>query len=127
MIVGIPGGRQLALSVAGSWFFASSSCKTFNSAADAGVNEGTSGGGPPGVGKSNVQIPAQSGKELSEATFAYLCTTTVLGGGGPDWPWHADPKLAQAHNTTTIAGENLMLAPFRPWRIADSEREPCDR
>src|SRR5271156_3355871 len=125
MIVGMPGGKQLALSVAGSSFFASSSCRTFNSAADAGVSVGCSGGGPPGVGKSNVQIPAQSGNELREDA-AFPCDTAVLAGCWAAWPWQAIPKPAQTDNTITIAGENLMLAPFRQWRVADFERRPCD-
>src|SRR5271168_4063247 len=102
MMVGMPGGRQLALSVAGSSFFASASCRIFNSAADAGVNDGCSGGGPPGVGKSNVQIPAQSGSKLRDAGVAFLCTTTVLAGCCAACPWHVVPKPAKKHNTITI-------------------------
>src|SRR5277367_977201 len=126
MIVGMPGGRQLALSVAGSSFFASSASKTFSSAADTGVSTGCSGGGPPGVGKSNVQIPAQSGSEARDAVFAFLGTAKVLAGCGVACPWDSVAKPAKADSTITIAGKNLMLAPFPKWRVANCMQKLCD-
>src|ERR1700684_4314220 len=121
MMVGIPGGRQLALSVAGSSFLASASSKTFNSAAEAGVREGCSGAGPPGVGKSKVQIPAQSGNEPTDTGVGLLCTTTVLAGCAC-LPWQMVPKLARADTAINIAGENLTFAPFRQWLQANFDK-----
>src|ERR1700733_8897525 len=125
MMVGMPGGRQLALSVAGSSFLASASSKTFNSAADAGVSDGCSGAGPPGVGKSKVQIPAQSGKEPTGTPAAVLCTTTFFAGCCACWPWQTVPKPAKADNAIRIAGENLTFAPFRQWHLANFDRIPA--
>src|ERR1700723_427630 len=124
MMVGMPGGRQLALSVAGSSFLASASSKTFNSAADAGVSDGCSGAGPPGVGKSKVHIPAQSGNEPTDAEAALLWTTPLAGCCGC-WPWQIPPKPAPAHHTKKNAGKTLTRAPFPMWRLANLERIPA--
>src|ERR1700733_7178131 len=125
MMVGMPGGRQLALSVAGSSFLASASSRTFNSAADAGVREGCSGAGPPGVGKSKVQIPAQSGSEPTDTAAALLCATTSLAGCCGCWPWQNPPKAAIADNAIQIAGKDLTFAPIQLWRLANSQSIPA--
>src|ERR1700683_309208 len=125
MMVGMPGGRQLALSVAGSSFLASASSRTFNSAADAGVSDGCSGAGPPGVGKSKVQIPAQSGSVPTDPAAALLCTTTSLAGCCACWAWQIPPKPAIADNAKTIAGEDLTFAPIQLRRLANFQRIPA--
>src|SRR5579875_172842 len=92
-MVGIPGGRQLALSDGGGSFLASSARLILSWASACGVNTGASScdrevgraGSPCGVAeKSRTQMPAQSGNFPSAAYAASRCAGVgaVLSVGG---------------------------------------------
>ena len=130
--MGIPGGRQFALSVGGSSFFASASRKVFSSAAHFGVKTGSSAafGAVDPAPKLIVQSPLQSGNELLEATpvdFAAASEPEVLAkefaGGFAACPWHSGAVPTYTDNATRIVTnserEHRMLSPFLKCRVAE--------